>query len=309
MDYFDLHCDTISRLAETGGALDKAPCHVNLQKAAGFGRYSQVFALFVPDQKTPAQALGVYRTLRDTFFAQMRAFSDSVMQCRTAADLDEAFRTGRRAAILSVENGAALGGDIAVLDEFMRDGVRLLTLTWFGENELGFGSMEGGRLKPFGRQVLAALPAHGIVPDISHLSDEGVAEVFGSYEGPVVATHSNARRAAGHCRNLTARQIAEIARRGGLIGLNLCRAFLCDNEKEAGCEDVYRHIRTFLDLGARDALCFGSDFDGASVPADIADLSGVANVWEYCAKRGMDEAVLRGIFFENAAGFWRRIFP
>ena len=100
MDYFDLHCDTISRLAETGGALDKAPCHVNLQKAAGFGRYAQVFALFVPDQKTPAQALGVYRTLRDTFFAQMRAFSDSVMQCRTAADLDEAFRTGRRAAIL-----------------------------------------------------------------------------------------------------------------------------------------------------------------------------------------------------------------
>ena len=44
---------------------------------------------------------------------------------------------------------------------------------------------------------------YGIVPDVSHLSDEGVAEVFECYDGPVVATHSNVRRVTGHHRNLT----------------------------------------------------------------------------------------------------------
>lgn len=307
MDFFDLHCDTVSRLLAEGGSLADAPFHIDLQKAR-FDRWAQVFALFIDDSKGPDAAYELYRQEAACFFQQMEMNSDRIRQCRTAADLDAAFAAGKHAAILSVENGAALGGKLERLAEFQRDGVRLLTLTWFGENELGFGSMAGGPLKPFGREVLAALPRYGIVPDISHLSDEGVAEVFALYEGPLAATHSDVRKVTGHCRNLTEAQIREVSRRGGLIGLNLCRMFLSANAESAGCEDVYRHLSALLELGAERTVCFGTDFDGTDVPADIADLAGIPHVYEYLLQKGVAEATLRRVFFENARDFWRQVF-
>lgn len=307
MDFFDLHCDTVSRLLAEGGDLADAPFHVNLQRAR-FGRWAQVFALFIFDGKGSDAAYALYRQEADCFFRQMEAHGDKIAHCRTAADLDAAFAAGKHAAILSVENGAALGGRLERLAEFQRDGVRLLTLTWFGENELGFGSMAGGPLKPFGREVLAALPQYGIVPDISHLSDEGVAEVFHLYDGPVAATHSNVRRVTGHCRNLTDAQIREVGRRGGLIGINLSRAFLSANADKTCCEDVYRHLNAFLELGAERAVCFGTDFDGTDVPEDVQDIGGIPHIWEYLLQKGVAEETLRRVFFENANDFWHRVF-
>lgn len=167
------------------------------------------------------------------FWAKWRAGQARCSPVQTARRWPAAFAGGRRAAILSVENGSALEGNLSRLEVFHRDGVRFLTLTWFGENELGFGSLAGGKLKPFGCEVVKKLPEYGIVPDISHLSDEGVAEVFALTDGPLVATHSNVRSQNGHCRNLTNAQIREISARGGLIGLNLCRAFLSENAASA----------------------------------------------------------------------------
>ena len=308
MDFFDLHCDTVSRILDGGGDLAHGPYHVDLKKAAAFGRYAQVFALFIDDRNGPEQALDLYRREARVFRCQMELHQDAVMQCRTASDLDEAFAQGKRAAILSVENGSALGGRLETLDEFAKDGVRLLTLTWFGENPLGFGSMEGGRLKPFGRRVLERLPAYGILPDISHLSDEGVADVLERYGGPLVATHSNVRRVTGHCRNLTAGQIREVSRRKGLIGVNLCDAFLSSNAARAGIDDIYRHLSAFLELGAEKTVCFGTDFDGADVPQEVRDLAGIPRIWEYCLSRGLPEPVLADVFFENAYAFWKRNF-
>ena len=192
--------------------------------------------------------------------------------------------------------------------EFQRDGVRFLTLTWMGENELGCGGEAGGPLTEFGRAVVRALPQYGIVPDVSHLSDEGVADVFECYDGPVVATHSNVRRVTGHHRNLTEKQIREIVRRGGLIGINLCSAFLSSDRMRACSDDVYRHLDVFLSLGAQDTVCFGTDFDGAHVPEDIRDIGGIPRLYGYLLARGLPETVLNKVFFENAWGFWKRAF-
>ena len=210
MDFFDLHCDTVSRLTEGGGIAD-ADAHINLEKARTLGRWAQVFAVFVQDNAPGADtAYASYRRQTACFRAQLAANREQIVQCRTAQETKDAFEEGRRAAILSVENGAALGGHLERLAEFQRDGVRFLTLTWMGENELGCGGEAGGPLTEFGRAVVRALPQYGIVPDVSHLSDEGVADVFECYDGPVVATHSNVRRVTGHHRNLTEKQIQEI---------------------------------------------------------------------------------------------------
>ena len=156
--------------------------------------------------------------------------------------------------------------------------------------------------------MVKKLPEYGIVPDISHLSDEGVADVFALSDGPLVATHSNVRSQNGHCRNLTNAQIREISARGGLIGLNLCRAFLSENAASANVDDIRRHMDAFFELGAQDALCFGTDFDGAQVPQDIGDISGVPALYEALLKH-YSQALLDNVFFENAARFFTRMWP
>lgn len=308
MDFFDLHCDTMLRLADGSGLAD-ADAQINLQKAKPLGKWAQVFALFVHDNAPGRDtAYDAYRRLYAGFTRQMRLCAESIVFCRSAAELEAAWAAGKHAALLSVENGAVLGGRPERLAELRRDGVCLLTLTWMGENELGCGGEAGGALTELGRSVVRALPRYGIVPDISHLSDEGVADVFRLTDGPVVATHSNARRITGHHRNLTEKQTREIVRRGGLIGINLCSPFLTDEKSQASCEDVYRHLNAFLSWGAEDAVCFGTDFDGAPIPRDIRDLGGIPALCEYLRGRGLPDALLQKVFFQNALRFWKRVF-
>lgn len=60
MDFFDLHCDTLTQLVQSGGSLRDAPgCHVSLEKASAFGRWAQVYACFVPDDQNGKEPLPV----------------------------------------------------------------------------------------------------------------------------------------------------------------------------------------------------------------------------------------------------------
>jgi membrane dipeptidase len=305
VDLFDLHCDTASCLLERGESIADGSYQVTLDKAAVWGRWAQVFAIFLRDGLSPAQARAQYAMQVARFRQEVQRHAGKIALCSTAQQMEDALAVGRCAAVLSVENGSALGGSLDALEVLAQDGVRLLTLTWFGENELGYGSMAGGTLKPFGRAVLKALPQYGIVPDVSHLSDEGVAQVFDVYEGVVVATHSNVRTVTGHCRNLTNAQIGEIVRRKGLIGLNLYRAFLSADASLASCDDAYRHVDAFLTLGAQDALCIGADFDGGGGCNNVAHMAELPHLYEYLLQKNLPRTTVDKIFFENAYRFWQ----
>ena len=80
----------------------------------------------------------------------MDKFSDRVKRCRTCADMEEAFQSNRTAAFLSVENGSALAGDLDRVRLLAEDGVKAITLTWNGENEIGSGHVSEHGLTDFG---------------------------------------------------------------------------------------------------------------------------------------------------------------
>lgn len=306
MDYFDLHCDTALHLLDTGEMLEKATGHISLEKAEPIDRYAQVFALFVHDKFSGEATWQQYRKERACMHRQLLRNTDTTKLCTDAQELEEALLTGRRAVILSIENGAALGGQLSRVEEVARDGVRLLTLTWFRENELGYGSGCGsGHLKPFGYEVLKECRRVGIIPDISHLSDDGVADVFAADDGVLIATHSDARAVTNHYRNLTDEMIAELIRREGLIGLNFAKDFLHTPGENASLDDIYRHIYYFLERGCEKTLCFGSDFDGAHLPSGIDSIASIPPLFTYLQKRGLPDNVLYDIFFENALHFFR----
>ena len=327
MRIFDLHCDTVDALAlrdvsatfsdqlgnATTGDLADNSLHLagNRMRAVSDG-WAQCYAVWVPDDLagTSLSPLGFYDRCQHYFAGQMEAHPDVFAQARHAGDVEQALSAGKVAALLTVENATPVTS-LDVLDRMAADGVRMITLTWNGANQIAGGAQEPGGLTSFGKQVVRRMGELGITVDVSHLSDQGLADVLVATDAPLVASHSNARAMCNHPRNLTDSQFRAIAERGGLVGINYYRAFIREmSEGEAAsptCEvtfdELSAHIEHFLDLGGEKVLALGSDFDGSEVPAWLDGCEQVPSLIDRLASRfGAD--IAHGIAYDNAASFF-----
>lgn len=289
MRYFDLHCDTMTECFLHDKPLKENDLHVNLQKANALERYVQCYAVWIPDDLRGEAAFQRFCQIADRL------------------DKEAAENHIEDEAILTVENGAALGGKLENIAEFQKKGVKMCTLTWNGENELGRGVMaEGSRgLTDFGKQAIRGFEEAGIVVDISHASPELFYDVAEIASKPLVASHSNAKAVCGHPRNLTDEQFGIIKGSGGLVGLNFYKAFLNDQPENASMLDVLRHAEHFLALGGEDTLAMGGDWDGAALPEDMAaGLGAVPEMYELFLRHQYPESLVEKIFYGNAARFF-----
>jgi len=254
MRLFDLHCDTLTRCMKKGEPLARASGHVSLERGGALERWGQVFAVFVPDT-LHGQAAADYANQALDFFDSQKS------EIRRACT-----------PILAIENGNALMGDLRRLDALYARGVRIVTLTWNGANELGYGARCDGTpgLTSFGRAAVGRMFELGIVPDVSHLNEAGfwdVAEIASACAKPFWATHSNCAAVHPHRRSLSDDQLRAVFACGGLVGLNLYTQFLGG----AGtAQDVARHLAHLMSLSGEDHAALGSDFDGCEVHPSLA---------------------------------------
>ena len=218
--------------------------------------------------------------------------------------MEAALRDGKFGAVLTVEGGAVLAGQLERVKTIRDAGVRMLTLTWNGPNELGSGHDSAMGLTACGREAVAELERCGILVDVSHLNDRGFEDLLSVAKKPFVASHSNARAVCGHRRNLPDAFIREIAARGGLIGLNYSRDFLSDSGR-GSLDDLYRHVCRFLELDAGNCLALGSDFDGTDVHPDLDSVEKSLSICNYLTGHGIPEDTADGILFGNAWRFFK----
>ena len=301
----DLHCDTLT-LPAGGNTLNLPGRHFSLSAIPDGVHWCQCCAIFIPDQLRGDNAATYYAHHQQNFHRQMEALSDQVRPCRTAADIEAAWSAGKAAAILTVESGAALAGRLERAEVLARDGVRMITLTWNGENELGSGNVTDHGLSGFGREAVRELEHQGILADVSHLNDKGFEDFLTVAEQPFAASHSNARSVCGHKRNLTDEQIQEMVRRRCLIGLNFCQDFLRTGDRPAVLDDLWRHVERFLELGAEHCLALGSDADGTDVPPGLDCPERFAGLYQYFLDRGLSREQAEGILWENALKFFQK---
>ena len=180
----DLHCDTLTALLPEDApllaafrdparrreatavlvdrvrgtnTLDLPGRHFSLSALPEEVRWCQCCAIFIPDGLTQEEAVAYYGLHQRNFRRQMEALSEKVLPCRTAGDIESAWAMGKTAAILTVENGSALAGRLDRVETLAQDGVRMMTLTWNGENELGSGNVTDHGLSPFGREAIREL--------------------------------------------------------------------------------------------------------------------------------------------------------
>jgi membrane dipeptidase len=149
-------------------------------------------------------------------------------------------------------------------------GVRMVGLAWAAGTRYAGGNHVPGPLTPAGVEMVRALDELGVVHDVSHLSDDAFDALVGHAAGPIVATHSNCRALAGDDqRHLRDDQIAEIGRRGGIIGLNLFSKFLVP-AGQATISDCIAHVERVCEImGHRRGVGLGSDMDGGFPPTGL----------------------------------------
>ncbi|MGI6230129.1 MAG: dipeptidase [Tractidigestivibacter sp.] len=306
MRYFDNHADTLTELPE-GGSLYENENDVDLKRVDAFAdTYTQVFALWrdmaqVDNKRVDEEFERVYDRARGLIAAQ----SGRVELVTDAKSMHAAHAAGHAAAFLSLEDASFAGSHIS---EAYDRGIRFCMLAWNYENSYACGAACDQRrgLTQRGRKLVCQLVGQGMVMDASHLSDAGVDDLLSLVEGPVIASHSNARAVCNVPRNLPDRYIEEIARRGGIIGLNLFAPFVAD---DPSVDDVLRHADHIMEIGGEDVLAMGADFDGCDglFPKGIAGVQSIPSLRAAFAT-SFGEELAEKVFFTNSEAFIERNF-
>ncbi|OQB13384.1 MAG: Membrane dipeptidase (Peptidase family M19) [Firmicutes bacterium ADurb.Bin193] len=291
--FSDAHCDTISRILDKKQELYENDGHVDAIRLKASGSLVQFYAAWIDPSYYSEGRLIRCLEIIDKFYTETEKCNIPVI--KTAEDV-----TGG-GALLSIEGGEALCGRISVLRMLYRLGVRAITLTWNGRNELAEGVGEGDTasgLSSFGRRAVCEMNALGMIVDVSHLAPKGFWDVAECSTLPFIASHSNAKAICPHRRNLTDEQITEIIRRKGFIGINFCASFL--SEGGANITDIIRHIEHIMSLGGGGVLGFGADFDGVDdLPEGINGVEDMPKVINELGRLNYSQSQINAILYGN----------
>lgn len=269
--FADLHCDTLTTSFERRKTFFENNLHIDIKRLLQYDRPIQVFAIWLI-KKYYADAFNVTNNMIDFFEKQIEQNEKYITK---VTNFEEIQKNDKINAILSIEGGESIEDNLDNIDHFYNRGVRFMSLTWNYENNIGFGAFTKSKecLKPFGKEVVKRMNNVGMIVDVSHLNEAGFWEVCELTKKPFVATHSNAYNLCKHFRNLKDEQLEAIKEHKGLVGINLCPAFLSD-KKNVSDIDVLRHIDYIGTVIGEDKVCFGSDFDGIEkTPINLEEIS------------------------------------
>jgi membrane dipeptidase len=311
---------------------------LDLPKAREGGFAGGLFAIFVPSTEKKNGAPNSETALPDapgtiaapgvdmieaqrTVFAmaallyRIEAQSEGRLRiCRNAGDIEHCIKQDALAAVLHIEGAEAIDANFELLDVLHAAGLRSLGPVWSRPNVFGHGVPfrcpsspdTGPGLTDLGKALIGACNRLKILVDLSHLNERGFWDVAAISKAPLVATHSNAHAISPHSRNLTDRQLAAIRDSGGLVGVNFATSFLRPDggrDRNTPIALIIQHIEHLLERLGEDGVGFGSDFDGAQIPAELGNAAGLQKLAQALQQRGFDRALIEKLCFRN----WLRV--
>lgn len=316
----DMHCDTISglwRARQEGkplGLRESSMC-VDLKKMREGGYLLQNFAMFVYLGREADPLVNVLELI-DEYYRQLEENRDLIAPVCTYADIEKNRAAGRLSALLTIEEGGVLKGNISVLRNLYRLGVRMLTLTWNFENEIGYPNTivkspdydpnKSYGLKPQGIEIVREMNRLGMIVDVSHLGDDGFWDVVKYSDSPFVASHSDARAVCNHTRNMTDDMIRALADRGGVMGINFCDSFL-NTHGPGTIEDMVRHMKHIKNVGGIGCIGLGTDFDGIDNEPEVKDAAHMPLLVRGMEKAGFTGAEIDAVFSGNVLRLYREV--
>jgi len=233
---------------------------------------------------------------------------EDFIQVKTYADIERAFKEGKHACMLTTEGGDGYMGSRDILRNFYEVGVRVSGLAW-NSNDMAMcnhvhGDDDTG-LTDIGREIVDEGNKLGMIFDVSHLSDKSFWDLAAIAKKPIVATHSNFRTLCDASRNLTDDMAKEIIRQGGMIGLNLCTAFV---GKDCSNDALLDHIDYCISLGGEDNIGFGCDIDGiGGYPGTLNEESSIHDqLIDLMKKRGYSDELIEKVAYKNWLNYLKK---
>jgi len=218
------------------------------------------------------------------------------------------WRKGRLAAVMLME-GADPVETPAQLGAWTDRGVRVIGPAW-GRTRYSGGTGAPGGLTDLGHQLLKAMRRKKVILDLSHMAQQSVEDAFAVWRGPLMASHSNARELVPGDRQVTARTVAEIARRGGMVGVSFYQHHLRAKGKVT-LDDVVRHIVHHAHAaGSPEHVGLGTDLDGG-FDARYAPFDSLTKLKELPARLRLhfNRTQVEGIMGGNWLAFLERSLP
>ena len=219
----------------------------------------------------------------------------------TPADLYRLKAEGKKAIMLGIENGYAIGKDISNIERFRKRGVVYMTLCHNGNNQLCGSARfndEGMGVNAFGEQVIKEMNRVGMMVDISHAGEQTFYNALNISTKPIVASHSSARALCNHPRNLTDAQLKALADKGGVAQVTLYSGFLKD-QGMATIQDAIDHLNHMVNIMGIEHVGIGTDFDGDGGITGCASASELINFTRCLLKERYSEADIRRIWGGN----------
>jgi microsomal dipeptidase-like Zn-dependent dipeptidase len=265
----DLHCDLLTYLVTASNAdpanTQDIGCAIPFLRSGNVKL--QVLAIY-SGSGNPSAVLT--KTQCDWFRRLTTHYNRAFHQVVAISAARESMRSPGTGIVAAIENASVLCNDDEPLEAaFERfemitnevGAILYISLTHHGGNRFGGGNTTDTGLTTDGRVLLDYIDARGVAIDLSHASDSLAHGIIDYIVGkgldiPIIASHSNFRSIYDHKRNLPDELAQAIISRRGLIGINFLRAFLHPDDPSS----LIKHIQYGIEIGGRDALCFGADF-------------------------------------------------
>ena len=164
----------------------------------------------------------------------------------TAEEVRDIASSGRRVALIGVENAYPMGLDLANIARFAERGARYMSLAHNGHSqfsdsntgEIREGGMRYGGLSELGRQAVVEMNRVGVMIDLSHPSKDATMQIMALSRAPVIASHSSARGLENNPRNMDDEQLLALKANGGVIQTVAFRSYL-NGKKHAAWRTEY----------------------------------------------------------------------
>ena len=220
---------------------------------------------------------------------------------RTPDDLYQLKHESKKAIMMGIENGYAIGRDLSLIEKFRQRGVDYMTLCHNGDNDIcdsARGQSEHGGLSEFGREVVREMNRVGMMVDLSHAAESSFWDALKLSQVPIVCSHSSCRALCDHPRNLTDEQMRALAEVGGVMQITLYNGFLRTDGK-ATILDAVRHINHAVQIMGIEHVGIGTDFDGDGGVPGVANASELINLTRLLRQVGYSNEQLRLLWGEN----------
>lgn len=223
------------------------------ERAKKGGLDAPFMSIYIPStyQQQPDKGKALADSLINMINTIAEQIPDKFVRANSSAEVEAAFKAGKIALPLGMENGAPVGDDLANVKYFYDRGIRYITLTHGKDNQICDSSYDTtltwNGLSPFGRTVVQEMNKVGIMVDISHVSDSTFYQVMKLSKVPCIASHSSCRAfTPGFIRNMSDDMIKLLGKNNGVIQINFGSTFL-DSTVRAANEANRKKLQVLLD--------------------------------------------------------------